>query len=152
MVKKLTLVEATMLSATLKRVIGVEHSPVKLALIETSKALDSVILEADKNREAIFEKYVIKNEEGVPELKEGVTQPQMLTDFKLKDEEALTDEINELGNRLVEVDFTQKSKSETVLVPVKDTNIEMSLEDYLEKSTSISPAVVALLNEYFLYA
>ena len=149
--RELTLVDAAMLNMALKQILGNEISPVKKPLICTMEELDTVLKAANNNKNSIFEKYIIKGEDGKPVLKEDLKEPTgMVTDYQLTDSEALTKELGELSEKTVSIGFDQITKEDTVLIKVSGEYREMTLEDYLEKATDIKPNVVALLNEYYI--
>lgn len=126
-------------------------TPIKTPLILVSKQINSILENHEKSKDAIAHKYLEKDENGRFIWKDTTKMPELITDFKCKDEKAMIAELELITSEKFKVEFEKVSQNRPVLLLQKDgITKEMPLSEYLELSGSMDAKVVAFLNQYFI--
>lgn len=126
-------------------------TPVKTPLILVSKQIKVILDNHEKEKDVIANKYLEKDEKGRFIWKDSTKMPELITDFKCKDEKAMLVELEAITNKKFSIDFEKVSPNRPVLILKKDgITTEMPLSEYLELSGSMDAKVVAFLNQYFI--
>lgn len=113
-----------------------QKSPVKSPLIKTLKGLQPILQQEATEFVKELEKMVDSYEEnGKPNLKEGVSEEDYMT------------AINANKAKEVQVEIHTIKETENYILP---TGERIRIKDYLEKSVDVTPAVFNLLTEVYL--
>lgn len=128
-----------------------QGAPIKTPLISTLESITAQLDIAETSRKAIMDKYLKLDSEGNPIPKADVDAPKLITDYELKDEVALTAELDALEEKLFEVEFFTVNSDKTILIKRNDgSHDEMLLTDYLEMSADVDGFMFKFINEYFI--
>lgn len=126
-------------------------TPVKNPLLQCQKQLNELLVEFDKKKQAVLDKFMTTDTEGNRIPKKGVENPRLITDYQSTDEEKMMKQVTDLTDKKHKILFYTVPNTRPVIVKTVDGVKEYPLGDYIENSESVPASTVALLNEFFIH-
>lgn len=146
MQRKMNYAEATTFLEGMEEALGKGDSPVKTPLMNTFLKTQETVTEQLNKLEKNFKTHVIRDKEGNYAKKDPNSNIQGPLSYKFSNEEKFLKEANKLENQKLSIDIESVKKDRKVF-----TNFaELSLDEFLEFSSTVSTHTAFLLKEYFI--